>query len=605
MTRPRPLLAPIAALLASFCLAAHGEEPPRQPPKAELTKEITPEQVLTRIAVLASDEFDGRETGTDGGRRTEDWVAAEFRRFGLEPLSAAKDSPATEVPMAGRPIPERSWIEIVPGTGAPQRVGSELGASPFSFSKAGEASGALVFAGFGITAPDQGYDDYAGLDVAGKVVLVLRHGPGEKDAASPWRNPMGRIRELAFSAKAKRAADAGAAAILLVNDVNHNDEPLPVDAGGESSSIPVFAIRRATADLLLAAAGRTLADAQAAIDADRKPHSFAVPDLAVRAHAEVAGTSGRNVVFVRRGTDEKFRDEAVLVCAHMDHVGRGFFGSVSNSAGQVHNGADDNASGTAALLEVAEAMASLPAPKRTVVFAAWCGEEKGLLGSEWFAEHPLWDLTKVAVCINMDMVGRYRAAAERDAGLFVCGMPTALGTEERVLRLAKAHDLKVTPSWDAWEQSDHFSFYRRGVPSLFLHTGLHLDYHRPSDDWWKVDAGAEARIAGMVVDLAREVADAPSRPQFAKKPPRPVLGVRLADAEDGAGAKLLEVYPGLGAAAAGMRVGDVVTGFGGQKIGSAADLSLCIQKSKEGDVVDVEFLRGTQKQTVKVRVSGR
>jgi Peptidase family M28/PA domain/PDZ domain len=507
--------------------------------------------------------------------------------------------------MAGRPIPEKSWIEIVPPTGAPQRIGVELGASPFSFSKAGEATGAVIFAGFGITAADQAYDDYAGLDVKGKVVLVLRHGPAEKDTASPWHNPMGRIRELAFSAKAKRAADAGAAAILLVNDTNHNDEPLPVDAGGEPSPIPVFAIRRATADLLLAAAGKSLATAQAAIDADRKPHSFAVPDLTARVHAEIAGTSGRNVVFVRRGSDETLRDEAVLVCAHMDHVGRGFFGSVSKSTGQIHNGADDNASGTAALLEVAEAMAAGPATKRTLIFAAWCGEEKGLLGSDWFADHPLWDLSKVAVCINLDMVGRYRDAEPKDSGLFACGMPTALGTDEPVARLAAAYKLKLTPSWDAWEQSDHFSFYKKGVPSLFLHTGLHLDYHRPSDDWWKVAAEPEARIAQLVVDLTREIADAAVRPQFAKKPPRPVLGVRLADAEDGAGAKLLEVYPGLGANVAGLRVGDVVTTFGGTKIASAADLSACIQKSKEGDVVDVEFVRGSEKQSVKVRVSGR
>ncbi len=595
----------MAILLGVACLPALAEDPAHEPPKSALTKDITPDQVLTRIAFLASDDLDGRESGTEGGRRTEDWVAAEFRRFGLEPLSAAPDLRFTDVPMAGRPVPEKSWIEIVPRTGAAQRIGVELGASPFSFSKAGEATGAVAFAGFGITAPDQGYDDYAGLDVRGKVVLVLRHGPGERDAASPWHNPMGRIRELAFSAKAKRAADAGAVAILLVNDVNHNDEPLPVDAGGESSSIPVFAIRRATADLLLAAAGSTLSEAQAAIDADRKPHGFAIPDLTARVHAEVAGTSGRNVVFVRRGTDASLRDEAVLVCAHMDHVGRGFFGSVSNSTGQIHNGADDNASGTAALLEVAEAMAAGPGTKRTLIFAAWCGEEKGLVGSAHFADHPLWDLSKVAVCINMDMVGRYRDAAAKDSGLVVGGMPTALGTDEVVTRLAVAHKLKLTPSWEAWEQSDHFSFYRKNVPSLFLTTGLHLDYHRPSDDWWKVAAEPESRIAQMVADLTREIADALARPLFAKKPPRPVLGVRLADAEDGAGAKLLEVFPGLGANVAGLRVGDVVTSFGGQRIASASDLSARIQMSKEGDVVDVEFVRGTERQSVKVRVSGR
>jgi hypothetical protein len=606
----KPRLASILLLATSLALvpaAGRADDVPPEsprPPTAEFTPDITPEQVLTRIAFLASDDLAGRESGTDGGRRTEDWVASEFRRFGLAPLSAKPDSPFTDVAMAGRPVPEESWIDVAAAGTTPQRIGADLGATPFSFSRPGDAGGELVFAGFGITAAAEKYDDYAGLDVKDKVVVVIRHGPGEADAKSPWHNPRQRGAELAFSSKAKRAADAGAAAILLVNDTNHKEDALPVDAGGEPSPIPVFAIRRTTADRLLAPTGRTLAQMQAAIDADRRPHSTAVAGISVHVHATVTGTSARNVVFVRPGSDEKLRSEAVLVCAHMDHVGRGFFGSVSGSVGQIHNGADDNASGTSALLEVAEAMAAAPATKRTLVFAAWCGEEKGLLGSEWFADHPLWDLSKIAVCINMDMVGRYRDANPKDAGLFVEGTPTASGTAEPVAQLAAAQGLRcTTASWEAWEQSDHFTFYRRGVPSLFLHTGLHADYHRPGDKWWKIAAEPEARIARMVADLTREVADSAARPQFAKKPPRPVLGVRLADA-DGGGAKLLEVTPGFGANAAGLLAEDVVTGFNGTKIGSAADLSEAIQATKEGDVVEVSFRRGAEQRTVKVRIAG-
>jgi hypothetical protein len=393
-------------------------------------------------------------------------------------------------------------------------------------------------------------------------------------------------------------------ALLMVNDMNHKDDALPTDAPGAPSSIPVFAIRRATADLLLSRTGKTLAQLQAEIDGDRKPRSVAVDGLVVSVHATVTGASGRNAVFVMRGSDEKLRDEAVLLCAHMDHVGKGFFGSVSNSVGQIHNGADDNASGTAALLEVAEAMSAGKPCKRTVVFAAWSGEEKGLIGSEFFCEHPLWDLAKIAVVVNMDMLGRYRDAAAGDSGLFAEGMPTASGTEEPVLRLAKAHGLKTTVSWEAWEQSDHFSFYRKGVPSLFLHTGIHADYHRPSDKWWKILAEPEARIAQMAVDLTRELADAPTRPTFAKKPPRPVLGVRMVDAEGGAGAKLAELVPGLAANVAGMQIGDVITSFGGKKVANAGDLGSLIQATKEGDVVEVVFRRGAEEKTVKVRMSG-
>ena len=617
LTVRRPLLLALLALAASPVLGddgppapiAPGVNPPPVPtpaaPHAALTPAITGEQVLTRIAYLASDELEGRETGTEGGRKAEEYVASELARFGLEPLSAAKGSPFTDVPVTGRPVREQSWIEVIGRDGAAQRIGNELGAMPFSFSASGDAAGAVAFAGFGITSAEPAYDDYAGIDVKGKVVIVLRHGPAERADDSPWHTPMRRANETSFSAKAARAAKAGAAAILLVNDMNHKDDALPVDAGGGESKIPVFAIRRATADLLLAPLGKSLADLQAAIDADRKPHSAVVDGATVRVHATVTGTSGRNVVFVRRGSDEKLRDEAVLVCAHMDHVGHGFFGSVSNSAGQVHNGADDNASGTAALLEAAEAFAAGPAARRTVIFAGWCGEEKGLLGSDWFAEHPLWDLSKVALVINMDMVGRYRDGAATDEGLIAEGTTTASGTAEPVARLAAAHKLKCTlDSWEAWEQSDHFSFYLKGLPSLFLHTGLHADYHRPSDKWWKVFGEPQARIAELVVDLTREVADAPTRPAFAKKPPRPVLGVRLADAENHTGAKLAQVFPGLGANAAGLQAGDVVTSFRGQKVTSGSELGALIAASKEGDVVDVEFVRGGETKTVKVRVSG-
>jgi len=597
-----PIVLSVVVTLAA--LPSFADDPQPEPPKATFTPAITADEVLTRIAYLASDDLAGRESGTDGGRRTEDWVAGEFRRFGLAPLSATPDSPFTDVPMPGRAVPESSWIEIAGAEGPPQRLGSELGAIPFSFSKGGDATGGVVFVGFGITAADQKYDDYAGVDVKGKVVLLLRHGPAEKDDKSPWHDVRRRGMEMSFGAKAKRAADAGAAAVLMVNDLNHKEDALPVEAPGAPSSIPVFAVRRATADLLLAQTGKTLAQLQAEIDGDRKPRSVAVDGLSVSVHATVTGAVGRNAVFVMRGSDEKLRDEAVLVCAHMDHVGKGFFGSVSNSVGQIPNGADDNASGTAALLELAEAMSAGAPCKRTVIFAAWCGEEKGLIGSEYFCEHPLWDLTKIACSINMDMLGRYRDAAAGDAGLFAEGMPTAVGTDEPVARLAEAYKLKMTRSWEAWEQSDHFSFYRKGVPSLFLHTGIHADYHRPSDKWWKIVAEPEARIARMFVDLTREIADAPTRPTFAKKPPRPVLGVRMVDGESGVGAKLAEIVPGLAANVAGLQIGDVITSFDGKKVANAGDLGTLIQATKEGDVIDVVYRRGAEEKTVKVKMSG-
>ncbi len=593
-------------LTALAAAAAHGADElhPATPPVVTFTPAITPDEVLARVGLLASEEFDGRETGTDGGRRAEDYVAAEFARMGLEALGEG-DSSFQPVPLPSRmPLPDGSWIEIACGDAPPVRIGGAAGSMPFSFSKPGPAEGELVFAGFGITAPDVGYDDYAGLDVKGKVVLVLRHGPREKDAASPWNRPERRPKETSFVAKAKRAADAGAAAIVLVNDSHHGDQALPVASPGPAATVPVLAVSRSTADRLVAATGKSLAALQAEIDADMKPHSVAVAGTRVSMNAALAEAAGRNVVVVRRGTDATLRDEAVLVCAHLDHVGRGWFGSPVGG-GQIHNGADDNASGTAALLEVAEAFAAGPPTKRSVIFAAWCAEEKGLVGSIEFTKKSPWPLAKVVACVNMDMVGRYRDATAEDGGLYVAGAPTGSGLEERVARLAQAQGLRATPTWDAWEQSDHYAFYAKDVPSVFVHTGLHDDYHRPGDDWWKIAHEPEARIARMVAELARETADAAERPAFQKRPPRPVLGVRLADAPGGKGARLVAVFPSFGAAAAGLQAEDVIVRYADLAVTSAADLSKQILASTPGTAVDVVYVRGGTEHAAKVVVSGR
>jgi hypothetical protein len=389
-----------------------------------------------------------------------------------------------------------------------------------------------------------------------------------------------------------------------VDDAARGESRTAAEGSCDTTPIPTFAVSRRVADRLLAGIGKTAGELEADIGADGRPRSAAVPGVTLRVSAKAIVSTARNVVFVRRGTDALLRDEAVLVCAHTDHLGRGPAGCDSTQAGQVHNGADDNASGTAAMIEVAEALAAGPPTKRSVVFAGWCAEERGLLGSEAFAGHPLWDLTRIAVVVNMDMVGRYRDAQPGDAGLTVGGMPTAAEVAAPMSRLAAVHGLRLTPSWQFFEQSDQFSFYRRGVPSLLLHTGLHADYHRAGDDWWKVEAEPGARIARLVLDLTRELADSPQRPQFAKRPPKPVVGARADDAAGG-GVRLSEVLPGLGAAAAGLRAGDVVVALGGKEIEDVRDYHSFLGCAATGDVVEFVFLRDGKKLTASVRLAAR
>ncbi len=605
----------LASLLLATTLAAAGEER-REPPRTPPTPEISADQLLARDAFLASDDLAGRESGTEGGRMTEEYVADELRRMGLSPLGA-QDSFFQDVPLPTRsPDAAGSSLAILAAgsaatAGDAGSAGPPLGDAqdvvPFAFSAAGSAQGPVVFAGFGLTDAANDYDDFAGLEVSGNVVLMLRHAPQENDAEAPWttkgRSGAGAARMLAFTSKAARAAEAGAVAVLLVNDYNHEESALPVAVRGRTAKVPVLAVSRDVAEQLFAGSGTTLRALQAAIDEDRRPRSRLL-DVRVTVTAVVEAQRARNVVAVIRGSDPALADQAVVLGAHMDHVGMGWFGS-PDGGGEIHNGADDNGSGTAAVLEAAEWLAAGPAPKRSVVIAFWCGEEKGLVGSRHYAEQPLWPLEKTIACLNLDMVGRYRADVDADPGIMIGGAPTGSTFTEIVERLATEAGARFTHTWQAWQQSDHYAFYAKGVPSLFFTTGMHPEYHRASDDWWLINAEGAAQVARIAAKATLELADADAVPEFVKRPPRPVLGVRLADDPKRKGALMGMVFPKMGAATAGILRGDLVVEWNGTPVTSASDLGKMIAASQAGAVVDVTVLRRDERLTLAVTLSGR
>lgn len=610
MTRPDFLaLVAAASLLVLPALAGEPAEV-REIPQAQMTPEITADQILSRMAWLASDALEGRESGSAGGRAAEEYVAAEFVRMGLEPLGTDGTALApVELPLR-TPAGIGNAVDVTLPGGETVATGLGQGAVPFSFSPEGSVEGEVVFAGHGIRAKDQGIDDYDGLEVEGRVVMILRWGPNQDDPESFFslRNPAAR-KLMSFREKADVAATRGAVGVLLVDDPRRDPRfGLSTAApSSDESSIPMMVAPRELADRILATVERSVESVHDALDKGEGPRSFALPGVKARLSVSLGETLAHNAVAVRRGVDEKLADECVLVCAHMDHVGLGWFGSLKGG-GEIHNGADDNASGTAALLEVAERLAAAPATRRSIVFAAWCGEEKGLVGSQQYAANPAWPLARTVVCLNMDMVGRYRDGGEKDRGLLVAGAPTGTGLDARVDRLATAHGLRIAHVWDAWQQSDHYSFYRRGIPSLFFTTDLHDDYHQPGDDWWKTASEPQARIASLVADLAVEMANAPDRPEFHEKPKRPVLGVRLGPVEaDGVavdGARIVQVFPAFGAAAAGLKVGDVIVAVDGKRVTSLAHLTELIGAYDAESTVAVSFVRDGEERTANVLLKG-
>ncbi|MCE9636074.1 MAG: M28 family peptidase [Planctomycetes bacterium] len=605
--RPARLALAFATLCAALAAAHASPDPTHSPPQAALTPEIADDQILTRDAYLSSEELQGRESGTSGGAAAESYVDAELARLRLEPLGDAGTGFQT-VRLPSRPVlAEQCSVEIRVEGYDPLTVEPKDGAVPFSGSKECDLAAGVVFAGYGLSSPENRYDDWAGIDARGKVAIVLRHGPREDDKTSPWylrRGDKALMESMSFESKAKRAAAAGAVAVLFVNDQLHKDQGLPT-SGGPDLAIPAFGVPRSAANRLLHGLGKELVDLENAIGKTLEPRSADVPGAAVTLRARLGSDTARNVLFVLRGTDPKLKDQAVVVSAHTDHVGFGWFGSVSNSGGQIHNGADDNASGTAALLEVAESLAAGPAMRRSVVFAGWCGEEKGLVGSEWWCAKPTWPLANVAANINLDMVGRYRDHGDDDSGLIVVGATTGTGFAEKVDAAAKAQSLRTTYSWEAWEQSDHFSLYQKKIPVLFLHTGLHPDYHRPADDWWKLEAKGAAKIARAASDIVRALADDDARPEFRTKPARAVLGVSLGDVDGEKGARLDQVFPGLAAASGGLQAGDVIVEADQKPIRSSGDLAKVLADHKPGDEIEVVFRRGGKDAKAKLKLSGR
>lgn len=330
---------------------------------------------------------------------------------------------------------------------------------------------------------------------------------------------------------------------------------------------------------------------------------------AINPHAP--GGTGRNVVAVLRGADPALAGEAVVVGAHYDHLGHGGQFSMAPGDSSIHNGADDNASGVAALLDIAGRLARGPRPARTVVFVAFTGEEEGLLGSSFYAAHPAVPLERTRAMLNLDMVGRLGAGP-----LIVYGVETADEWRALVESAAAAEGVQVRGGGDGFGASDQTSFYARGLPVLHFFTNVHADYHRPTDDWEKIDAPGLDRVAAIVARVARGVAARPAALTFrqAAAPQQaasasPGYGAYLGSIPDFTpvpdGVKLTGVRAGSPAEQAGIRAGDVIVRLGEMDVHDLQGLTNALRAHKPGDTVRIDVLRDGQRLTVTATLGTR
>ena len=625
------------ALLGALGVAGFvrgGEDPGTKPapagtvaaPKAVEAQSASPVEARFRsdVGFLAHDAREGRAPGSAGIEAAAGYIAGMFEGAGLTPAPGADGffqtfsitGPAklTKPGALAFQGPDKKIIEAEKNGLSPLAIGdsANLDAAP------------IVFAGYGITAKDAekslDYDDYAGVDVKKKVVLILRREPGQDDPHSPFEGK-GQSRYASLQHKMANASAHGVGGVLLVNDHHTTkgekakDDLAALNYGGSSRMgfLPFAMISRAVADKLLAAAGKpTLETLEKDIDSDGKPRSFAIAGWSARVKFDLErqGTETRNVVGVLEGSGPLAR-ETVVVGAHYDHLGRGgglFSGSLAPFSKEIHNGADDNASGTAMMLEMARRLARrtdlLP---RRVVFIAFSGEEKGLLGSQHYVEHPLFPLADTVMMFNFDMVGRLNARSE----LTVYGTGTSPNLGALVDALGASAGLTIKKIGDGLGPSDQQSFYLKDVPVLFAFTGTHSDYHRPSDDTHLINFPGMARIADLGELLLLDVARRPRRPEFTRvasknhgDPGRVNITAYLGSIpdynEDVKGVKLNGVREGSPAEKGGLKGGDVIVKFGDRAVTTIYDYTEALGKYKPDQTVEVVVKRGEAEVTLKV-----
>ena len=573
--------------------------------------EITAEEIKANIFYLASDAMKGRFTGSPEERKAGEYIKSEFQLYGLKP--AFNGSWFQEFPFIEKVEMTKQNSLALNIKGKKQSLKAAKDFTTVAYSGNGKASGELVFAGYGISAPKLNYDDYAGIDVKGKIVVVMRYHPEHDSSRSEFD------KYASFRNKATVAKEKGANAILLVNGFvpKNDDDPLMdlrYDGAPAMKDISVQHVKRNFVDDLFKAEGLSFAEAQKQIDDSKKPSSFLFKNSKASLSTEVKEIEkkGRNVAGMIEGSDPVLKNEFIVIGGHYDHLGIDQLKESSmdkSKEKKIHNGADDNASGATGVLEVAEKLASMEGLlKRTIIFAAFSGEELGILGSTYMTNNFPVDIKNVAAMLNMDMIGRLN----EENSLTIIGSGTASMWKE-LLNQKNSYGFKLGMSDGGSGGSDHQAFSNKNIPVLFFFTGTHSDYHKSTDDAERINFEGEAKVANYVFDIALSLDKLDKRPVYVKveEPAaraggggrtRVSVGTVPEFGYNGNGYKLSGTTEGSPAAKAGMKAGDIIIKFGPKTVGNIYDFMYAVQDYKAGDKVDIVALRDGKEMTFNVEL---
>ncbi len=562
---------------------------------------ITAPEIQSHINYLASDELQGRMTGTPELYKAAEYLKSEFQSYGLKPMfdgSYFQEFPFIKKVEAN----SDNKILLSNNPNKPLKLFEDF--TPISFSDNLSVDGDLVFAGYGISAKDLNYDDYANVDVKDKIVIVFRNHPDMKSPHSKFEQ----FSSLRY--KTTNARDKGAKGIIFINTNDKPEDPLielKYDNAAKITDIAVLQVKRSLLDFL------KLDDLQKQIDSTLKPESFLIhPKVSASITTdvnEVKSTSVNVGAYVEPKVD-KYPNEYLVIGAHFDHLGWGTENSLYTGAPMIHNGADDNASGTSGLLELAEKFASVSDKiDRKILFVAFSGEELGLLGSAYLVNHFPLPIENAIAMINMDMIGRLNDKND----LIVYGTGTS-SIWKNLLDEKNDYDLNLTFNDEGFGPSDHSSFYGKKVPVLFFFTGTHSDYHKPSDDADKINSNGEEKVVKYIYDVASAIVNSTAKPDYVSVErkdtgrmggSRVYVGTVPDFAGDVDGYKLGGVTDGSPAAKAGLKAGDIIVQFGDKKISNIYDFTYALGNYVPGDKVNVVVKRGEDELKFEIELGSR
>lgn len=587
----------------------------------------------SHVVTLSNPFFEGRAPGTRGGEVAAEYLEWWMKRLGLTPAFADASGAPNASFRQGFTV--SGDVQVKEAAFAYRAGEAESALTPgedfnvLGVSGNAKASGPLVFCGYSIMDGPGGYASYGPHDdLTGKIALILRWEPMTDEGTSRWQDLTGWTHNASLLPKLRNAEQRGAAGVILVNAPGAKDsragklESAQRTRFGKPIGIPVVMLSDAAAATLVerAGSGRTLADLRKEADADGQHMAAELGKVAasIGAAIETEQIPTANVGGVLRGRGA-LADQYVVVGGHYDHLGYGHFGSRGGSEadGQIHPGADDNASGTAGVLLAAERLsreyASLPegAEARSVLFLGFSAEESGLIGSRKFLESPPFAASQIFTMLNMDMIGRLR-----NDKLEVGGVGTAEGFAEWLAPKFEASGIAIEQSKGGQGPSDHASFYQANIPVLFFFTGLHEQYHAPTDTADTINVEGGARVAGLVSELALALARRPEPLTFkstgttSKQGSLKGVSVRLGIApgnyaDDQPGVSVGEVYEGTSAGLAGIKKGDRLIRWGGEELADVGAMMDRLAGHKPGDIVEIVIVRDGKEIPLQVKMLPR